>query len=128
MKKLILVPVLYSLIYCSYDQKTFYVAINSKPEITCGDSLQLDADLVAPVTISVLSWGYYDDGIGLQMVDKNNNTAIIEDLYIWVKLYATVDTTILLKSGNVTYHWPRSGSDKSSIKIAPDSNQLIQKS
>jgi hypothetical protein len=165
MKKLLLVSVLCSLLYSTYAQKTFYVDINSKSEITCGDSLQLTADLVTPVTISVLSWGYYDDGIGLQIVDKNSHAVIIEDIYIWVKLYATVDTTILLKSGsyllkwmyggadlrnpdisgsvggwvlvdnlpqlefkvdtlvdgkNVTYSWPGLGSDKSSVKIAPN--------
>jgi hypothetical protein len=94
----------------AYSQKTFYVNINSQSEITCGDSVQLLAELVSPVSIKVISAGYYPDGIGLQVLDKNNKV-IINDLYIWVELNKTVDSTIFLKSGDYILKWSYGGAD-----------------
>jgi len=70
----------------------------------------LVADLVTPVSIKIISLGIYPDIIGLQIVDKNNNI-IINDLYIWVDLNETVDSTIFLKSGIYILKWVDGGAN-----------------
>ena len=109
MKKLLLVSIFCSLLLNAFPQKTFYVDIACPSEIICGDSLQLAADLVTPVSIRVVSAGYNDDCIGLQIVEKNTNAIVVEDLYICVELNKTVDTTILLKSGSYFLKWMYAG-------------------
>ena len=118
MKKLLLISFFCSILLSAYPQNTFYVNIASPSEITCGDSIQLVADLVNPVTIKVTSWGYYDDGIGLQVVDKNTNAIIIEDIYIWVPLNHIVDTMVLLKSGDYLLKWIYGGADLKNPEIS----------
>jgi hypothetical protein len=109
-KKFLLIPFFCSLLINTYTQTTFYVDIASPSEINCGDSVQLVAELVTPVSLQVISAGYDPDGIGLQVVNKSTH-AIVKDLYIWVPLNATVDTTLLLKEGSYTLKWMYAGAE-----------------
>jgi hypothetical protein len=54
MKKLLLMSLFCGLLLNTYSQKNFYVKIAGPSEITCGDSLQLVADLVTPVNAKVV--------------------------------------------------------------------------
>lgn len=96
--------ILFSLMFSisSIAQGTFFIKISGNRDLVCGDSLELESQIVNPVQLSIDMFMEGDDFINYQ-IEKKTSGDIIDSKFRTIT--SAYDTTYYLEHGLYIFKW-----------------------